>query len=171
MFHPKDHHGFDFKYIGVQDSIHNAGKTKPNPVPPCYLGGTVNFDSSQSSTLLGIIFDRERKTTLKATTPPQEENVLELGKAVLRISSGDGRGRPVAHHSLQVCQRKGQAAQCHNRAICTTGASQANSGVRPRYAGKGLKATNFAVYSMRSQIRVRVSSSPSIILGGGVNIN
>ncbi len=75
--------------------------------------------------------DNERRTAPEAATQPQEENFLELGKDVPRVSSCDGRGRPVAHHSLQVCPRKRQAAKCHSRTICQGGDSQGNRRVKP----------------------------------------
>ena len=44
----------------------------------------------------------ETGSDLSAATPPKEEDCLELGKDVPRVSSSDGQGRPVSHHSLQV---------------------------------------------------------------------
>ncbi len=63
----------------------------------------------------------KKETTSEATAWPQGENVVELGEGVPRVSSRDGLRGAFARHSLQVCQRTGQAAQCPDRAICTTG--------------------------------------------------
>jgi len=68
----------------------------------------------------------KEKPLSEATAQSQEENVLELGEDVPRVTSSDGRGRPVAHDSLQVRQRKSPAAKRTHGAICAAGDSQAN---------------------------------------------
>ncbi len=70
------------------------------------------------------IYIYERGNTQQATAQSQEEDLLELGKDVPRISSSDGTRGAFAHHSLQVRQRKSQAAKCPSRALRTTGDSQ-----------------------------------------------
>ncbi len=79
-----------------------------------------------ASSFSGRTSDSERESALEATAQPQDEDVVELGEDVLRISSGDGPRGAVARHPLQVRQRKSQAAECRNRAIRAAGDSEAN---------------------------------------------
>ncbi len=63
--------------------------------------------------------DERAKTgnTPQETASPQEEDVLELGKNVPRVSSSDGSGGSRSHHPLPVCRRKSPEAKRTHGAI------------------------------------------------------